>query len=108
MTHANGVHAMIESSYSYGHTAKEQQVQYLFEAIGTDGVIRFNHSTNSFTLANSAGTTQFPYQPEKNFNAMYAQLVRAIESNDTGEFASGDDGLIATRIAREAAGQISC
>ena len=106
-THASGVHTMIESSFSYGHTARDQQVQYLFEAIGTDGVIRFNRDTNSFTLANSSGTTQFPYQPEKNFEEMYAQLVRACESGDTGEFATGDDGLTATRIAREAAGQIS-
>ena len=106
-THANGVHAMIESSFSYGHTAKDPQVQYSFEAIGTDGVIRFDHGTTSFTLANSAGTTQFPYQPEKNFHAMYAQLVRAIESGDPGEFATGEDGLIATRIARAAAAQVA-
>jgi predicted dehydrogenase len=106
-THANGVHTMIESSFSYGHTARDQQVQYLFEAIGTDGVIRFNRDTNSFTLANSSGTTQFPFKSEKNFEAMYAQFFRACETGDKGEFATGEDGLIATRIAREAAGQVS-
>ena len=53
-----------------------------------------------------AGTTQFPYRPEKNFHAMYAQLVRAIETNDVGPFATGEDGLIATRIAHEAIKQI--
>jgi predicted dehydrogenase len=106
-THANGVHSMIESSFSYGHTAVEQQVQYLFEAIGTDGVIRFNRADNSFTLANSSGTEQFAYKPEKNFEAMYAQFAAACETGDTGPFATGEDGLIATRIAREAAGQVS-
>jgi hypothetical protein len=38
---------------------------------------------------------------------MYARFVRACETGDRGEFATGEDGLIATCIAREAAGQIS-
>ena len=107
MTHASGVHSMIESSFSYGHTCREPQIQYRFEAIGTDGVIRFDHNTHSFTLATPTATTQFRYQPEKNFHAMYEQLVRAIQTNDIGNFATGEDGLIATRVAREAVTQIA-
>jgi predicted dehydrogenase len=106
LTHANGVHSMIETSFSYGHTCRDQQVQYLFEAIGTEGVIRFNRDTNSFTLAQPAGTTQFEFKPEKNFNAMYEQFRRAIETGDVGPFATGEDGIIATRIAREAVSQV--
>jgi predicted dehydrogenase len=107
MTHANGVHTMVESSYSYGATCREQQIRYQFEAIGTDGVIRFDHTAKRFELARPTGTTRFDYTPEKNFNSMYAQFVRACETGDTGELATGEDGLIATRIAREAAGQVS-
>jgi len=65
MTHANGVHSMIEASFSYGHTCQDQQVQYLFEAIGTEGVIRFNRDTHSFTLAQPSGTLNFPSKPRR-------------------------------------------
>jgi predicted dehydrogenase len=107
LTHANGVHSMIETSFSYGHTCKEQQVQYLFEAIGTEGVIRFNRDTESFVLAQPMGTTRFDFQPEKNFNAMYKQFRIAIETGNAGPFAMGEDGIIATRIARDAVAQIA-
>jgi predicted dehydrogenase len=105
--HANGVHSMIESAFSYGHTAKEPQVQYRFEAIGTTGVICFNRDRQTFTLATPAGTKQFPYHQEKDFAAMYAQFHAAIHSGDPGPFATGEDGIIATKIARAAVESIA-
>ena len=104
ITHNNGVHSMVESSFSYGHTAKDQQVHYRFEAIGTDGVICFNHDKHEFFLAQPTGTTQFEFNPGKNFHDMYAQFKTLIETGDLGTFATAEDAMIATRIARDATG----
>lgn len=99
-THANGVHSMMEASFSYTHTAKQPQVHYRFEAIGTDGVVCFNYDKREFFLANAAGTTQFDFSGEKGFGKMYAQFRQLIETGDRGTFATGDDALIASKIAR--------
>ena len=106
-THQNGVHTMIESGYSFGHTAKEQQVHYRFDAVGTDGVVGFDRGSESFQLAQPGGITRFPFNQGKGFDNMYVQFRTAIETGDAGVFASGEDGIIATRIAREAVAMVS-
>jgi len=106
MDHESGAHSMIESSFSYGHTAKDPQVHYRFEVIGTDGVVRFHRDTMSFELAQPSGTTKFEFQPEKNFEAMYAQFRNAIRTGDIGTFATAEDGIVATAITREATSQV--
>jgi hypothetical protein len=93
---------MIETSFSYGRHVSRPAGPTSLEAHRTEGVIRFNRETNSFTLAQVAGTTQFQFKPEKNFSAMYEQFLKAIETGEVGPFATGEDGIIATRIAREA------
>ncbi len=107
ITHENGVHSMVESSFSYGHTAKEQQVHFRFEAIGTGGVIGFNHDKHEFYLATPAGTTQLEFSSGKNFHDMYAQFAKLIETGDMGTFATAEDGIIATRVARDATESIA-
>lgn len=99
-THANGVHSMMEASFSYTHTAKHPQVHYRFEAIGTDGVVCFNYDKREFFLANSTGTTHFEFTSEKSFGGMYAQFRQLIDTGDRGTFATGEDALIASKIAR--------
>jgi predicted dehydrogenase len=106
-THENGVHSMIESSYSYGHTAREQQTHYRFEAIGTNGIIFFDSAINSFQLATPDAITRFPFNQGKGFNAMYEQFRDAIETGQAGAFATGEDGIIATRIARQAVAMVA-
>lgn len=104
--HDNGVHSMMESSFSYGHTCREQQVHYRFEAIGTDGVIGFDRESDCFRLARPAGTTRFAFTQDKSFSAMYGQFRDAIQAGDVGPLASGADGIIATSIARKAVAMV--
>jgi hypothetical protein len=39
---------------------------------------------------------------DKNFEGMYAQFEKALRTGDAGLLATGRDGIIATKIAREA------
>ena len=39
MDHANGAHTMVEMSYSYHHTSKKALSEFVYELIGTEGVI---------------------------------------------------------------------
>jgi predicted dehydrogenase len=105
LDHANGAHSMIENSYSYSHTAKDQRSHYVFELIGNKGVIRYLRDNKTFELWTRREMVQLPWEGEKNFEAMYAQFAKAIESGDIGCFATAKDAIIATRIAREATEQ---
>jgi predicted dehydrogenase len=98
---SNGAHVMIESSYSYSHTAKEQRWHYVFELIGTKGVIRYLRDNETFEVWTPEGMRKLEWHGEKNFEGMYEQLVKAIETGESGMLASGRDGIEATRIARE-------
>ena len=102
MDHASGAHVLIENSYSYGHTARQQRTHYVFECIGPRGVIRCLRDNETFELWTPTEMKKLPWHGEKNFEGMYAQLVQSIRSNDPANFATGHDGLIATQIARRA------
>ncbi|MCY9661599.1 Gfo/Idh/MocA family oxidoreductase [Paenibacillus chondroitinus] len=106
MKHANKVHTMLEISYSYCFTAKEPVSHFIYELIGTDGVIRYDREAKLFEMRNSSGTTRFPYASEKNFNGMYEAFALSLETGQTGDMPTGLDGLIATRIARRATNEL--
>ncbi|MZQ86477.1 hypothetical protein GQF01_30680 [Paenibacillus sp. 5J-6] len=106
MKHANDVHTMVEISYSYCFTAKEPVSHFIYELIGTDGVIRYDRESKLFEMRNVAGTTRFPFAPEKNFKGMYEAFALALETGQKGDMPTGIDGLIATRIARKATNEL--
>lgn len=97
----SGAHILIESSFSYSHTALEQRWHYVFELIGTRGVIRCLRDNESFEIWTPSEMKKLDWDGEKNFEGMYAQLVEAIEKNDPGGLATPRDGIEATRIARQ-------
>jgi predicted dehydrogenase len=105
LDHANGVHTMVEMSYSYGHTAAQPVSHFCYEIIGTDGLIRYDRERRLFEVRNPAGTRSLPWDEEKNFAGTYAAFARALETGAPGDLATGADGLIATRIARAATEQ---
>jgi predicted dehydrogenase len=105
LDHANGAHTTIEISYSFGHTAAEPLSRFTYEIIGTDGVILYDREQKHFELRNAAGTQRLPWHDEKNFAGMYAAFARALETGKPGELPTGEDGLIALRIARAATEQ---
>ncbi len=97
--HACGAHAMIEVSFSYNMTSLEPRSNFLYELVGTDGVIRYNREEHSFELRNSHGTQHLPWHPEKSFAGMYHEFARALETGTPGDMPTAYDGIRATRIA---------
>jgi predicted dehydrogenase len=102
LDHASGAHTMVEISYSYCHTAKDPIYRFIYELIGTEGVIRYDTREDVFEVRSSSDTEQFPRGGTKNFDAMYASFAKALESGSPGDMPTGEDGMISTRIAREA------
>jgi predicted dehydrogenase len=102
MDHASGAHTLVENSFSYSHTAKEQRWHYVFEVIGTKGVVRHNRDRGQFDIWTETEMKCLDCGGDKNFEGMYAQFEKALRTGDAGLLATGRDGIIATKIAREA------
>lgn len=102
LDHENGAHTMVEMSFTYGHTAARPRSQFVYELIGTGGVIRFDRDGYVLEILNGSGVFRGEGASEKNFAGMYAEFHRAVETGDPGMMPSASDGIMATRIAREA------
>ena len=105
MDHASGAHTMVEMSYSYCHTSAEARNDFIYEIIGTEGVIRFDRRPGEFILMNTEGTQRLEAGHEKNFTQMYEEFARALETGDKGLMATAQDGMEVIRIARTATEQ---
>ena len=106
LDHACGAHTLVEISYSYCHTAAEPINTFLYELIGTDGIIRYDRHAKSFELRHRTGTTTLPFAPEKNFAGMYEAFREALETGHSEVLPTGTDGLLAARISRLATEQM--
>jgi len=106
LDHESGVHSMVEMSFAYNHTATEPVVYFSYDLIGTEGVIRYDREADLFDVRSSRGTQRLQRHHEKDFDGMYAAFARALETGDRGNLPSGEDGLIATRIARRATEEV--
>jgi predicted dehydrogenase len=102
MDHENGAHSMVEISFSYCHTAAEPVNQFVYELIGTDGLIRYDRNAKCFEMRNRAETVEFPFAPEKNFAGMYEAFAEALASGHSDVLPTAYDGLAAAKISREA------
>ena len=102
MDHANGTHTMVEISYSYHHTAKRPKSEFVYELIGTEGVIRYDRSAGTFLMENTSGTTEFEFHHEKSFPGLYAEWAKALDTGQSEILPSGEDGMKAVDIARNA------
>jgi predicted dehydrogenase len=102
MDHANGVHTMIEMSFSYCHTSLETDERYEIHIIGTEGVILYDRTLGRVELRSSKETWKKSVDSAKAFQTMYATFLTALETHQRNLMPSGFDGLIATRIARQA------
>ena len=102
LDHKNGAHTMVEMSYSYAHTSKDQRMQFVYELIGTEGVLRYDRQARVFELVSKRGTHHLYWTEEKNFDGMYAEFTKAMQTGQPGNMPTGRDGLEATRIARVA------
>lgn len=100
MDHANGAHSMIEMSYSYHHTAKNRNKEFVYELIGTEGVIRYDDNNKSFRMEDASGTHDFPYHDVKSFPGMYAEWKNALTTGSSEILTSAADAMTVTDIAR--------
>ena len=98
MDHACGAHTTVEVSYSYHHTAKRMRSEFVYELIGTDGVIRYHREARSLTVESRGGTRTLPFHREKNFAGMYAELARFLHTGESSLLPTGEEGLRATDI----------
>ena len=83
MDHANGAHTVVEISYSYHHTTGGKRSEFVYELIGTEGVIRYDRDEGTFTLDNESGTQILPFHHEKDFLRMYQDLAQTLQGQPT-------------------------
>ncbi len=103
MDHESGAHTMVEISYSYGHTTRDSISKFVYEIIGTNGMIRYDRNFSHFEMRNQFGTHALPYYEEKNFHGMYEAFERALREGEIGEMlCTAEQAIEVTRIARTA------
>lgn len=105
MDHRCGAHTCVEISFSYDQVAAKPRPHFVYELIGTEGVIRYHREQGSFDVSTAEGIRALPFSHEKNFEGMYEEFARALEKGGSEMLASADDGRVATRIATEATEQ---
>ena len=98
MDHECGAHTTVEVSYSYHHTARRMRSEFVYELIGTEGVIRYHREARSLTVESAAGSRELPFHREKNFGGMYAELARFLETGAPSLLPTGEEGRLATEI----------
>lgn len=102
LDHENGCHTMVEMSYGYGHAASEPRCHFQYEIVGSEGLIRYDRNNHVFELINKHGAKPLHWSDEKNFDGMYAEFVRALQTGEAGNMPTARDGLTASQIARRA------
>ena len=102
LDHDNGAHTAVEISYSYHHTTLNRHSEFLYELIGSEGVLRYDRKTESFSMENGAGRQEFEFHPEKDFDGMYREWAKALSTGHSELLTSAEDGLTVAEIARAA------
>ena len=105
MTHKNGTHTMVEMSYSYHHTSKNKQSEFVYELIGSKGVIRYDRNNKSFTVENEEGLQTYPFASEKNFTGMYEEWAKSLTTGHSDLLTTAEKGMEVVTIAREGTNQ---
>ena len=102
MDHASGAHTNIEMSYSYGHTTGGKRKEFVYELIGTEGVIRYDRDARFFGMENNVGSHTFEFAGEKNFVRLYDEFALALKNGGSELLTSARDGMRVVEIARAA------
>jgi predicted dehydrogenase len=101
LDHANGAHTVVEISYSYHHTSKNRRSEFVYELIGTEGVIRYDRDAASFGMENAEGSQRFEFHHEKDFTGMYREWASSLAREGASDLlATGDEGATVIQIAR--------
>ncbi len=100
MDHANGAHTMVEMSYSYHHTSKNRRHEFVYELIGTEGVIRYDDNAQRFSMEDASGLHEFPFHHIKSFDGMYQEWAKALHTGHSDLLTGAEDGMRVVEIAR--------
>lgn len=93
-------------SYSYHHTSGAKTKEFVYELIGTEGVIRYDRSAKSFRTDRASGCTDFELHDEKSFDGLYAEWARALEAGHSDLLTSAEAGMRVVEITRNATDQV--
>jgi len=105
LDHACGAHSVVEISYAYSHTALHPRSEFIYDLIGTEGVIRYERERKSFVMENGHGSSSFPFHEMKDFGGLYREFAAALASGRLGLMADAEQGQRVVEIAREATNQ---
>jgi len=105
LDHASGAHTVVEISYSYCHTSKNRRSEFVYELIGTEGLIRYDRDRKTFEMENTTGRQVFEFYGEKGFTGMYEEWSRALTTGSSAFLPSAAAGQRVTEIARAATDQ---
>ncbi len=101
LDHASGAHTVVEISYAYTHTAKNRTSEFVYELIGTAGVIRYERDSQRFYLENAQGHQEFPFAEEKSFKGMYSAWADALARGRSDSLTTAAEGVAVADLARE-------
>ncbi len=102
MDHDCGAHTLVEISFAYHHTTKNPKSEFIYELIGSDGVIRYHREAKTFTMENGNGRQEIEFSSEKSFSGMYEAWSHHLHnpSDPSTLLADGEQGRRVIDIAR--------
>ncbi|MEM6751003.1 MAG: Gfo/Idh/MocA family oxidoreductase [Planctomycetota bacterium] len=101
-----GAHALVEMSFTYGHTTRDKCSEFVYELIGTGGVIRYDRNRSSFEVRTDQETRWLAYHPEKGFDAMHRAFAHMLRTGDAGDLCPAEHAEHVTDLARTATDRI--
>ncbi len=106
LDHANGAHTVVEISYSYYHTAAQSRHEFVYDLIGSEGVIRYDRANQSFSVTNGKGIQALEFHQEKDFGGLYAEWAKVLHGQSSDLLTTAEQGMRVTEIARTATDQV--
>ncbi|MDZ4199919.1 MAG: Gfo/Idh/MocA family oxidoreductase, partial [Kiritimatiellia bacterium] len=100
MDHASGAHTVVEMSFAYHHTSRNAHSEFVYELIGTKGVIRYDREQKLFRMENETGLHEFPFHHEKSFEGMYREWSQSLQTGTSDLLTPAETALRITEIAR--------
>jgi hypothetical protein len=93
---------VVEISYSYTHTARHRRSEFLYELIGSHGIIRYDREAETFFMENASGRQDFPFAPEKDFAGLYREWASALHTGESDLLTTAEQGVHVADLARRA------
>jgi len=102
LDHADGAHTVVEISYAYTHNAQNRRSEFVYELIGTDGIIRYDREAESFFMENTSGRHDLPFAHEKDFAGLYREWATALHTGRSDLLTTAEAGVHVADLARRA------